>query len=361
MTASVQPESITCAVCGNSQVEIRTISGLRRASCSLCQHSQRVDSENFDYGNIAMGATAVAQERLQSQAEFINAQLPANDAIISALEIGCARGDLAKTLKSMHNFGRYHGVELSPGKTTAAKIMNTVFDIPLTTCIEQKLIAESDYDLVIISHCLEHLSNIHEEIGSIKRVLKASGLLFIEVPNSSGHPSLPFDDNRSHLHFFSLSSLCRLLSMHGLEAVGSSSNQRHDARYPDSLRILARPYQAFLPVNDKILSDALGEQTVVVWGAGKMCQEMLEHFFDPTKIEFFVDSDSRKHGSTCMGRPIRDTTVLAEEPGYTVLISSVEHESAIRKQLEEQFKTKVKRVIGLTDLLDKLSRNRTYR
>lgn len=356
MPSSNPSESISCAVCGNTFLEMRTIGGLRRAACSQCQHGQRVDYERFDYENFAMGATGAAPDRVDSQVQFVKSHLPVSGAPLRALEIGCAKGALANALKAAREFVCFDGIELSSAKAAAAEIMSNVFDIPLTACIEQKLIATSSYDLVIISHCLEHLTNLHEEITGIKRVMTESGLLFIEVPNLSGHALLPFDDNRSHIHFFSLSSLTRLLAAHGLETFVASTDERHDARYPNALRVLARPYTPFPAINQTILSDVLREKKVVIWGAGKMCAEVLEHFFDPSKIEFFVDSDKSKHGTQCMGRPVKDTKILAEDAGHTVLINSLEYEVAIRKQLDEQFKNKIKQVIGIGELLDELSR-----
>jgi hypothetical protein len=44
--------------------------------------------------------------------------------------------------------------------------MNTVFDKPLTVLLDEAQIAESGYELVIASHCLEHMSDLGKEIGT---------------------------------------------------------------------------------------------------------------------------------------------------------------------------------------------------
>ena len=256
--------NIICAACEAADPEIAEIGGLRRTSCPHCHHSQRVDIEPFDYTHFAMGSTGIAPERLKAQADFIATRLGDG---ARALEVGCAAGDLAQALRERRSFATYDGVEFSPARERAAKRLDRVFDAPLENLLSSGAIEEASYDVVLSSHCLEHLDDPSAMVAAMRRALKPDGLLFIETPNRSGHARLPFDDNRSHIHFFGVLSLTRLLARHGLETIAAETGARLDARYSNSLRALAR-VRATLAVDAPLLSDhpsLAGVDKVVIW------------------------------------------------------------------------------------------------
>ncbi len=228
---------IICAACEATDPAIVIIGGLRRTFCRQCHHSQRIDIEPFDYTNFATGSNGFAPERLKSQAEFIAARLRDG---ARAIDIGCAAGDRAQALRERRSFASYDGVEFSPAHELAAKRLDRVFDTPLENLLASGAIQEASYDLVLSSHCLEHLDDPSAMVAAMRRALRPDGLLFIETPNRSGHARLPFDDNRSHIQFFGISSLTHLLARHGLETIAAETDVRPDPRYSDSLWVVAR-------------------------------------------------------------------------------------------------------------------------
>ncbi|MCW2314983.1 SAM-dependent methyltransferase [Rhodoblastus acidophilus] len=340
-----------CAACGSPTPEIVVLGGLRRSRCLSCHHSQRIDVETFDYAGFAMGATGAAPERVAAQADFIGAEAFAS---ARALEIGCAAGDLAQELRRRFAFAAYHGIEFSPARDVAARRLDRVFSAPVEDLLASGEIQAETYDLVLSSHCLEHLEDPSVLIAAMKRAMKPGGSIFIETPNGGGHPRLSFDDNRTHLHFFCASSLTRLLARHGLESFKVETGGRLDARYSDSLRLLARPLRAFAPDPSVLSGHPLLARTdrLVVWGAGRMVDEMLAHFFDAARIAFFVDKDERKQGGVRLGRPVKAPQAIETGEGWTVLINSIENEQAIREEIATRFYGRVCRVIALSELLD---------
>lgn len=72
------------------------------------------------------------------------------------------------------------------------------------------------FDLISLSHVVEHFADVKTQLREIAEALRAGGLLFVEVPNQG---AVPEGDLESHLHFFSRRSLSRLLSLAGLEVV----------------------------------------------------------------------------------------------------------------------------------------------
>jgi SAM-dependent methyltransferase len=217
-----------------------------------------------------------------------------------------------------------------------------------------RTLGEASYDLVLSSHCLEHLDDPYAMVDAMKQAMKPDGLLFIETPNRSGHARLPFDDNRSHIHFFNAASLTRLMARHGLETLAVESGARLDARYSDSLRLVARRHRPPQPDTTLLTRHPAltGVDKLVVWGAGRMVEELLAHYFDPAHIAFFIDKDEAKQGGWKLGAPVRAPEALAEGDKWTVLINSLEMEQAIRSEIDLRYSAQIARVVSIAELLD---------
>jgi SAM-dependent methyltransferase len=342
--------AFVCTACRSAELEIFTFGGLRRGTCRACLHEQRIDIESFDYTSFAMGATGAGTARIADQAAFLVRHVPPSARL---LEIGCAAGLLARALRPVVITERYDGLEMSPARFEAARHLDKVYDTSLPVLQAQGIIPEQSYEMVISSHCLEHIVDINTEIAGIRTVLADDGLLFVEVPNRSGNPGLPYDDNRAHLHFFSVSSLVRLLGRHGLDVKTLETGAWHDARYPDCIRAIARPVAPRAAIRFSLSEHPLllGIDEVIVWGAGRMVDEILAHYFDPARIAFFVDKDERKHGTQRLGRGVRPLDALHDYPDCTILINSLEYEDVIKAQIDSAFTDVQAKIIMMSDIV----------
>jgi 2-polyprenyl-3-methyl-5-hydroxy-6-metoxy-1,4-benzoquinol methylase len=125
-------------------------------------------------------------------------------------DIGCGSGRLAGGLAELGH--RVTAVELDPS-TVASKHRNR---IELLQGSAEQLPAAARarrFDLVVLSHVLEHCLDPLRALRNVRSVLKPSGLLLCEVPNSasaglrrSGAAWAMLDVPR-HLHFFTQRSL----------------------------------------------------------------------------------------------------------------------------------------------------------
>ena len=345
--------AFVCAVCRSAELNIFVLGGVRRGTCGNCLHEQRVDIETYDYSKFAMGATGAGSERIADQAAFLARHLPSGARL---LEIGCANGLLARALRPIVPIQRYDGLELSPARAQASRHLDQVYDMSLPNLQAKNILPRESYDAVISSHCLEHIADPNAEIAAMRRALSPNGIVFIEVPNRSGHPSLPFDDNRSHLHFFSVSSLTRLLAAHGLTISVLETGAWHDARYPDCIRAIAHRIETDLALGHVLSDHSILTHTkdLIVWGAGKMASEILFHYFDTDKITFIVDEDERKHGTLCLGKIVKPPDAISSHPGCTILINSLEYGSAIRLDIQSRFADARPTIVSIEELLNGL-------
>lgn len=315
-----------CVVCGGDRLLTLASHVGERAYCTACFHGWRVDQPTFAYSNTAMCSLGTSRARLETQIRFFGRFAPDSASI---LEIGCATGELAAAVRESLRPAHYDAIELSPAAEQARRHVDNLFTSPLRSLLQEGRIARR-YDLILMSHVLEHLTDPAAEVEAMTKVLASGGHLFLEVPNLSGNRRLPIDDNRAHLHFFSPVSLGWMLARQGLETIATATDVRLDDRYADSLQIMARPF--ILPAwSGPFLSDhpaLAGQDAMVVWGAGSLAEEILANFFDPARIDFFIDANPAKQGGLCLGRPVRGPDALGAAP-RTILVNSIDFADAI--------------------------------
>jgi SAM-dependent methyltransferase len=323
----------------------------QRAYCLTCFHGWRTQIDTYSYSATAMCSLGTSDDRLMGQVRFFAPFCPPSARV---LEIGCATGELAAAVRKELSPACYEAIELSPAGDQALPHLDRLYKQPLRELISSNAI-DGGFDLILMSHVLEHLADPAAELAAMLEVLGGNGAIFLEVPNKGGHRLLPIDDNRSHLHFFSASSLCRLLSNYGLEVTGVETNARLDARYADSLRAIAKPFalprwdHTMLSRNPRLEP---GEK-IVIWGAGSLASEVIANFFDPARIDYFIDTDPAKQGGMLLGKQVRAPDALGSAP-RTVLINSVDFASAITADLRRLYPDTSHRLVPIADLLDDL-------
>lgn len=102
--------------------------------------------------------------------------------------------------------------------------------------------AERRFDLLVLSHVLEHIDQPNTFVAALMRRLRPGGLLFVEVPHRDYRYKALFE---SHLLFFNEKSLRSLLGRHGkvldVSTVGKDAARLYVAHVhpkPDALRPL---------------------------------------------------------------------------------------------------------------------------
>lgn len=148
---------------------------------------------------------------------YVRAKLPHQN----VLDIGCGDGSALQKLKSL-GFDKLYGTEIDLGQCYRLKKAGiTAFNTnDLTT-----LSTTQRFDVVRMSHVLEHVYNPKETINKTKQLLKNNGILLIGVPNFDSPASkisgkyfcglqLP-----THLFHFNKRSLRKLLEDEGYKIV----------------------------------------------------------------------------------------------------------------------------------------------
>lgn len=136
------------------------------------------------------------------------------------LEFGCMYGHLLGELKSLGH--KCIGVEIDSGAVSACNAQGISV---IRSSVEDFDAQGNQYDLIIMSHVLEHFHEPAAVLQKVRKMLSAGGKLLLVVPNSDacttrlfgrfwGYWQVPV-----HLNHFNKSSLTMLLGHHGLRVL----------------------------------------------------------------------------------------------------------------------------------------------
>lgn len=105
------------------------------------------------------------------------------------LDIGCGGGFLLKKL-SQHGFTNLEGIDPYVSEDIVTKTI-TIRKASVGDIVRQ----DKRYDVIILSHVLEHMENPNRQIQDIKSLLSETGRLIIRVPISSSHVFKKYKSN----------------------------------------------------------------------------------------------------------------------------------------------------------------------
>ncbi|AGA66624.1 methyltransferase [Brachyspira pilosicoli P43/6/78] len=149
-------------------------------------------------------------------------------------EIGAFDGLLLGLFKKNNN--NVFGYELNDDARVYAK---KKYDIDLK---ENFLESKSKYDIIILSHVIEHFREPKEILIKIKSMLKENGFIYIEVPNSPMPNECSYNMlmrylNTEHIVNFNMDNLIKFAESADLKIVRSEYNNYNISIDNENLRI----------------------------------------------------------------------------------------------------------------------------
>lgn len=142
------------------------------------------------------------------------------------LDVGCGDGLFAEHIKK----GNYVvGVDFIDESDNTRKNFRKFFKYDLNKGLPQELDSEEKFDYILFMDILEHLLDFETILDDSKRFLKKDGKIIISLPNIVNIfvrlnillGRFPYSDkgilDRTHLHFFTYSSIKKLMAKHNLE------------------------------------------------------------------------------------------------------------------------------------------------
>lgn len=242
----------TCKVCSsNHYKKIGEIKNIWKEykdvyqcdECSLYFIDSPTDEEinslykNEYHNNIKNKLFEIAKSKMRyarslSQFNFIKQTIDLKNKDIC--EIGAFDGLLLSLFKKNNN--NVFGYELNDDARVYAK---KKYDIDLK---ENFLESKSKYDIIILSHVIEHFREPKEILIKIKSMLKEGGFIYIEVPNSPMPNECSYNMlmrylNTEHIVNFNMDNLLKFVESADLKIVRSEYNNYNISIYNENLRI----------------------------------------------------------------------------------------------------------------------------
>jgi SAM-dependent methyltransferase len=276
-------------------------------------------------------------QRLDEVSHWIAARVPS---AASVLDIGCGNGGLLDALEA-RGFRQLAGVDPATGCVERLRRKGrrawrgTVSALPP---------AAGEFDLVILSHVLEHLLDVRGALGETRTRVAPGGMLYIETPDASRYASRAFVPfyffDSEHINHFDGASLGGLAGQCGYEVIGRADAElmvEGSLAYPVTRALMALTPAAPVRVAKftalrQAVEDYVGESNrrvqdgalaglvgsgrpLALWGAGSYAQRLLARApLSQAKFVAVVDRDSSKQGLLFAG-----CRVAAPEAGLRML------------------------------------------
>lgn len=299
------------------------------------------------------------KKRYELYKSILKKYLPEN-AIIC--DVGCAKGGSVEYLSK--DFPNFIGIELDEH---LVKIANSANIKVYKTELYNYPLEDNSIDCLFYTHVFEHVLDFTKLFAEIHRVLKQDGLLFIEVPNSSGYKNNRLFDFywffiREHINHFSATSLKNLLNKHSFNSLSTEerSVDYNQAKYsyPSLIGVFSKIDDIKTQIefdeekldeyidyeNNKIkehcsvINEAIiKNKNVYFWGIGQECFTLLSFLAEKDIIDkcYFVDKSMDKQTKSVKRKKVQSPDILMSlNPEDTfVVISSVFNSLNIRKDL----------------------------
>lgn len=211
----------------------------------------------------------IALRRAEKFIEFLNKTGKLNLSNGSFLEIGCAYGLIGRRLADEYG-SQVYGVE--PSKT-ASKFANEKLGVEILGANFQDVANQSDqkFDMIVMSHVLENVIGIHDELKVIAKALKPTGCFLIETPN----PYFARGTHIYHPHVFTPRALDYLLRKNGLRPIHRMiSGRPRSVMSAQYTTILAVPDNSV--INDPIVKGASVTNSIFLMRAGNKLHSLLK-------------------------------------------------------------------------------------
>ena len=302
--------------------------------------------------------------RLDETAQCIAKVLFRREARI--LDVGCANGGLLLRLKQL-GFQNLCGFDLPAGCVENTRRLG--IDAQFGSVTEHPKDAGT-FDLIILSHVMEHLRDIRLAIQSVEKLLKDGGLIYIEVPDASEYVSnlvAPFQDfNTEHINHFSVQTMQNLMGQLGFigQSVGqktfeSTPGMPYPAHYgfwskaphpfdyairKDELLVnriqeyIARSQEMINRMDVRLRRVLAKSPEVIVWGTGQLAMKLLvETALSSARIAAFVDGNPINVGKKLQGVAIKAPEQIAgmRQP---IIITTTLHQNAIANRIRNDLR-----------------------
>lgn len=357
----------SCCVCGEKNVEVLQYFKMKLLDsfdlppsydivicnrCNFIYADTTATQDDYDrfYAshNIYEGEASYSDKmKYKSIVKKINERIPGYPKK-KILEIGFANGEVLKGLleenKLIYKESLY-GLDTSA--SCVSNLSKSGINCEVGSLLNHNI--KQRFDIIIMSHVLEHILDVDKAMNNIKDLLKVGGEVYIEVPNvmkymeNNATPFSYFD--HEHINHFGSYSLKKLMERHNLKVIEEGEKEWEIGRgrkYPACwilARLVEEPKRYIKEYISKCLFKKYPEvdflskskEPIIVWGVGSFTERLFGmHGLSECNIKMYVDDSPSKIGSLFNGSVIESPESI--KSNEKILILSVYYSEQIRKK-----------------------------
>lgn len=225
------------------------------------------------------------------------------------LEIGCSNGGILEVFARAGY--KVSGVDLSPEYIEYGRKQG----LDLRCCHSKDLLKEGKlYDIIILSHVMEHFTDIKAELEIIKQLLKPeTGIFYVAVPSIELAEKIHYYDflkslQNAHIYYFTKSTLTQVLAWNGFKTIYATEDGMGLFRIGDSvsdvhnysaetLKLLkesegkyAKQYAKRYEHVDHLIAQ-YKENEILLYGKGKETRRLIERVGKVNSIKGILTND----------------------------------------------------------------------
>jgi HAD superfamily hydrolase (TIGR01509 family) len=217
----------------------------------------------------------------------------------SILDIGCGSGELLLHLKSQ-------GYNVSGLDTSPNCIENLVENgVNMYTGDVFKNNIDQQFDVVVLSHVVEHIYDLENLPNVLEKYLKPNGILYVEVPDTDEYHSdtsqPPYQEyNTEHINHFDEMSLTQLFMRFKVVSMNKKIIQPNEYGSIYGIfkkRIFRDEFHSNYIEKSQLEFEKYKGLSASVWGVGEFAYKLLPHI----TVKSLIDDNVDKIGKTIKG------------------------------------------------------------
>lgn len=302
--------------------------------------------------------------RIEAQADRIAAQI-GKDARI--LDIGCASGGLLLALR-VRGYQYLHGVDGARACIEQLSSQGIPATLSRLSELHQSDLQEGSFDLIVLSHVLEHVVDLKQLLTTARSMLAENGKIYVETPDASRYDPISFVPyyffDSEHINHFNTRSLGILAQTVGLYPIANGQTTLEVAEamhYPACWVWLSLDEETICMVMERVeevplharirkyIADSSARESypilatleksqapVIVWGAGSFAQRLFRRTaLGRCNIIGIADKDINKRGQSFAGHIVSSPeTLLKSHPDITLLVAAAVQFDAIVEEAQ---------------------------